>query len=175
MNALASIMVARKMSKLKKKNKNKDKKTDPPVLKEDEYLVTDRYGFINKKQINNEPTNWPWKRIFKILFITGFILTVIGLAILAGYLSWNEFASNTKGIRIFKTIMASFFSLPYLTYYIIMKMISSKQFKQASKQTMGITSGLGMLAQNYIKNARNVPRESLSGWQVEKAPIIVKK
>jgi len=32
-----------------------------------------------------------------------------------------------------------------------------------------------MLAQNYIKNARNVPRESLSGWQVAKAPIVVKK
>ena len=54
-------------------------------------------------------------------------------------------------------------------------MISSRGFKQLSKQAMCISSGAGMLAQNYIKNARNVPRESLSGWQVAKAPVIIKK
>ena len=136
----------------------------------------DRYGFEKKEdQTYEEKTNWPWKRILKTLFTIFFILTVIGLAILAGYLSWNEFASNAKGARIFKTIMASFFSLPYLTYYIIMKIISSRGFKQLTKQAAGLSSDAGMLAQNYMKNARNVPRESLSGWQVAKAPIVVKK
>ena len=130
----------------------------------------DRYGFIKKekKKETEYKTNWPMKRILKVSFIIGLIMVIIGLAILAGYLSWKQYSSNTTVIRIFKTFMASTFSLPYLTYYVIMGIGKSSQFKQLTKDAAGV----GMLARNYIKNA---PKKSLSGWQVEIPPVIVKK
>ena len=41
-------------------------------------------------------------KILRLLFIIGFIMAVIGLGILAGYLSWNEFHSDIKRTRVFK-------------------------------------------------------------------------
>ncbi len=87
---------------------------------------TDEYGFPTDLGESTDPTNntnYHLGAIIKTILFVGFIVSCFISVILAGYLSWHCYATDLKPVRVFKTVMASIFSLPYLIYFWVIRVL----------------------------------------------------
>lgn len=88
---------------------------------------TDEYGFPLNNSTGTDPTaagkNYHLGAIIKTLMIVGFIIGSLISVIFAGYLSWHCYATDLKLVRVFKTVSACIFSLPYLVYFLFIRVL----------------------------------------------------
>jgi hypothetical protein len=58
----------------------------------------------------------------KAMYIVGFIVVVVA-AFLSGFIAWNCYANDLHIIRLLKTCVAFTFGIPYLGYFILLRVI----------------------------------------------------
>ena len=92
----------------------------------------DSYGFRTtpKKEVpppadrDNmaERTKTQKSKFKKAMYIFGFIAVVVA-AFLSGFIAWNCYANDLHLIRLLKTCVAFTFGIPYLGYFILLRVI----------------------------------------------------
>ena len=58
----------------------------------------------------------------KAIYVVGFIVVVVA-AFLSGFIAWNCYANDLHLIRLLKTCTAFTFGIPYLGYFILLRVI----------------------------------------------------
>ena len=89
----------------------------------------DSYGFViqdsndtsenDTSQIN---TTSMWGLIKGVILIFMAIAVVVSIGF-AGFVAWHCYVVDLKPVRIFKTIMASIFSIPFLMYFYVLRVL----------------------------------------------------
>jgi hypothetical protein len=90
----------------------------------------DSYGFViqdsndNTSENNNSQINTTsmWGLIKGIILIFMAIGVVVSI-VFAGFVAWHCYVVDLKPVRIFKTIMASIFSIPFLMYFYVLRVL----------------------------------------------------